>query len=454
MKNAVLSSFFILCISCSYEIIDVLNKALAYEPPDHKFLAAVSRRHIYAAYRETPHTWSKISTPFPLEIIDKKSDSDWGLGDAFNSIAEGSYVENFKDIAFCRGTWAAIAQISPITFLGTAASNAVVVYTNDSQNPLSASEWQRYTIEIGEGPDHDIVPNSIACNELTGEWIIAAYKYFLSSNDAADPTSWKIQATQSFVAVEGVRTYAAKKVFSFLESMYMYVAERIDDYGYLYINVGGAGWERVHLQEELKAKQGNIHSAVFDPISGNVFLGTTQPQIISCKYATLNCLVIPVSTGVDTLATNYRGEFYGSSITNSLIGKPPGHVNFSSSYEGYRAAAPKNVFVSGDPNIVAVTYLDGRWYAGGYLGTLFYTEKEQSPWFRDNHENSRLRECSHVAMESNLYAQANSISIDNCVWKPANLDISAQETFSSNNMEKRNLFFGRSPIVKIISGGF
>ena len=186
---------------------------------------------------------------------------------------------------------------------------------------------------------------------------------------------------------------------------------------------------------------------LFDPLTNKIIFSTDTKFLLSCEVGTLSCDVISTPTGVDSMATDHNGEFYGTSYTNSWLWKTSATEGkfITNRGKGYSLYSPKNLWSLSDTHIITMAYLKDRWFAAGNLGQLFYTEPKAK--FYEKHSNKA--NCGKQAGKLN---DAVIINRNLCVWKEVD-HLGDGSSASANNPLKVSKKFGRGRIIKLLTGG-
>ena len=365
MRHVIISSLVLnFLLACAVNIEEIPTRAVEYEPPPYKYLLAVNTKGFYAADKSNPARWQRVGG--------KVMNLDYS---SFTSI------ENLYAAHYCNGIWLVAGQIVGVDMeagkeVGSYHRNRMAVYWTDRQSPIT--DWNYYEItNLSDNLRRDrMYPRGITCNEYTGTWYIAGNYWLLTSNNPTAAKNWTLTHTTDIVPSRGL--LAVKGIGSFEDFVYAGFHERVKNTGYLGLKVGDEPWEFIHLNNDLGLPPSRLHSFLFDPTINKIIIGTTWPWVIYCETASLVCTLLPVRKGTDSMATNYEGQVFGTSVTVGTTIRMPGVSEWDVDEQG------KNFYVL-VPRIYAtnLVFLDDRWYIAGHFGNMGvadYKQVRRSGW--------------------------------------------------------------------------
>ena len=145
-------------------------------------------------------------------------------------------------------------------------------------------------------------------------------------------------------------------------------------------------WQKLDLQADVSFEPTQLHSLMYDPTQNLIIISTIHEFILVCAPSTLDCRQFEVSGIAVSMATDYKGTFYGVDYTNGALYKDSSIPEFvGSRYGEKRLWVPKNPWTTYDMYTASIHSLDGRWYAGNNFGSLLYTPKG-AKIFVDRHD--------------------------------------------------------------------
>ena len=372
MKIVRISVFIILCGHCTINVEDLKNKSIEYQAPEYNYLLGVTSKGFYAANKDDLLTWERVGG--------KEIDLDYSTG-------ETKYIENLLTSHYCNGIWVVVGQVVRVSMeydrheSGSGARNNIVIYWTDRQSPFT--EWNEYEIsqEFYDIRLERLIPLDISCNKLSGKWTIAAFHFMMESYNPTNPDSWKTTHVNKIAPSGGL---TIKRVEDFENFTYGVFFSWGGDEGYLGLKYDGEPWEFVHVNNDLGAEPHLWHTFLFDPTTNKVVIGTTGSYVVYCEIGTLECNTIPTEVGIDSLATDNKGNFLGVSFTSSTMAKRA-NVDKWAIDQGVDQIAVPRIYA------IHIVNVDGKWLIAGERGGLsynpyiapidpHYTIREDSEW--------------------------------------------------------------------------
>ena len=367
MKKLTVLSLVLFVLACSnVHVNEIENKSIEYQHPDYKWVLMSTTSNIYATKKDEPESWIKVAG--------ENSDPDRTFTDTKDKI------EQIYASEYCNGIWVAVGITYNVDWNGTKQKANFVVYWIDRQSPVG--DWTRNEIKSPSSGaiDNRMIVQSVTCDTESGTFYVAAWDYFIYANDPSDPDSWVFTRTRKLVTLY---PRPMKLVYYFGGVLYGAFIHPSQGFSILGLLIPGESeWKFTDVQEDIGGNPAEIHTGLFDPIDNSVVFGTTWPYVIYCQPGTLECSKVDFESnlrshssapGVDSIGTNYKGDFFGLSVTQGQIQKRPGKKWLRST-----TSQPAG-------NYGKIKYLNGIWFAGGAFGQLIYNDSDNlsgSSWKR------------------------------------------------------------------------